>query len=127
MLLRMLLCVILCFVDTGMFEKVECSDVKPVARNGHTMVLVDNIIYVVCGYSGKKYLNDIWAFNLGVQHLETIFGAIPLVAVTSETLRTKVGQGGDISRMKNECLLPLFFYSALHLLFKVCGPTWHRS
>ena len=49
---------------TRKWTELQCTGSIPSARANHAAVLVDDVMYVFGGYTGKTYLDDLYALQL---------------------------------------------------------------
>ena len=50
--------------STRKWTELQCTGSIPSARTNHAAVLVDDVMYVFGGYTGKTYLDDMYALQL---------------------------------------------------------------
>ena len=51
-------------ISTRKWTELQCTGSIPSPRSGHTAVLVNDVMYVFGGYTGKDYLDDLIALQL---------------------------------------------------------------
>ena len=51
-------------ISTRKWTELQCTGSIPSPRSGHAAVLVDDVMYVFGGYSGKTYLDDLTGLQL---------------------------------------------------------------
>ena len=51
-------------ISTRKWTELQCTGFIPSARRKHAAVLVDDVMYVFGGYTGKTYSDDMYALQL---------------------------------------------------------------
>ena len=51
-------------LSTRKWTELQCTGSIPSPRLGHTAVLVDDVMYVFGGFTGKTYLDDLFSLQL---------------------------------------------------------------
>ena len=50
--------------STRKWTELQCTGSIPSPRGGHAAVLVDDVMYIFGGYTGKAYFDDLYALRL---------------------------------------------------------------
>jgi hypothetical protein len=51
-------------ISTRKWTELQCTGSIPSPRRNHAAVLVDGVMYVFGGYTGKEYLDELFALQL---------------------------------------------------------------